>query len=47
MLLALGQLIYSQDQHAAAEHQRFGKVWRRFEKVVSRKRLVAALQDGG
>ena len=46
LLLALGQLISSQDRHAAAEHQRFGKVWRRFEKTVSRKRLTAVLQAG-
>ena len=45
LLLALGQLISSQDQHAAAEHQRFGKVWRRFEKTVSRKRLVTLLRS--
>ena len=46
LLLALGQLISSQDQHAAAEHHRFGKVWRRFEKTVSRKRLAIVLQAG-
>lgn len=44
LLLALGQLIYSQDQHAAAQHQQFDKVWRRFEKAVSRKRLAALLR---
>lgn len=44
LLLALGQLIYSQEQHAAAERQHFGKVWRHFEKAASRKRLVAVLQ---
>ena len=47
LLLALGQLISSQDRHAAAEHQRFGKVWRRFEKTASRKRLAAVLQAEG
>lgn len=44
LLLALGQLIHSQDQHAAAQHRQFDQVWRRFEKAAARKRLAALLR---
>lgn len=44
LLLALGQLIHTQDQHATAYRERYDKEWRRFERGISRKRLRAVLQ---
>ena len=44
LLLALGQLIHSQERHASGERKRFHDEWKRFRKGMSRKKLRAALQ---
>jgi CHAD domain-containing protein len=44
LLLSLGQLIQTQEQHASARRTRFREEWRRFKKRVSRKSLRAELR---
>jgi hypothetical protein len=43
LLLALGQLIHSQEQHATTQRKRFHDDWRRLKKGLSRKKARAAL----
>jgi CHAD domain-containing protein len=45
LLLALGQLISAQQQHAAAHRQAFRKAWKKFDRGVSRKKLIKMLGE--
>jgi CHAD domain-containing protein len=46
LLLALGQLIQTQEQQATRQRERFRKAWRRFTKRLSRKKLRTAMSGG-
>lgn len=45
LLLALGQLISAQQQHAAAHRKAFEKAWKKFDRGVSRKKLIKVLGE--